>query len=737
MRQEWLAGRHPSVCARLPAGLSLARSRRVPQRVSRALTADEVPAYQTADLRVAWQVTPSIQFSVTGRNLLQPGHEEFASDTGVLVGMRRPGYAQIALGQEWDRRRMTPFRGFRDQPIARKALILGVVPTICALVLASAASFGATYLTARREAFQDLTSQASIVAEHVGAALAFNDRKTAADTVRALRAKDNIESVCIYDATGAIFAAFGRTGSGCELTLLARLRDRGNGILVQHQATVGQRTVGTVVITGNLSHMFAWLRIAVVWIVGAMVSGLLVALAFTRRLQESIAGPIVDLARTADRISKTEDYSVRAEKTTGDEVGRLVESFNAMLDEIQRQNDALIVEIADRKRAEHLKDEFLAAVSHELRTPLNAILGWLQILRSTTPTPERTARALESLERNASSQARLIEDLLEVSRIVTGKLQIRTDVVDLRLAVRAAADVVAAAAAARSLRVTLTLPPTPALVSGDRDRLQQVVWNLLSNSVKFTPPGGVITVDLVANGSDYVLTVADNGVGIAPEFLPHVFERFRQADGSMTRQHGGLGLGLAIVKEATELHGGTVAVSSDGLGQGATFRIRLPQLVAAAAEDLPPAEPRPSTTKNLLAGLRVLIVDDDEDALEIAATALAQAGAETCTVASGPDAAASWETDPMDVLVCDLAMPVMDGFQLLSRIRTIDRGAGRVTRAVALTAYAGEEYRRRSLVAGFLAHVPKPYGADELLRAVATAAGAEFPGTEASVRGLS
>lgn len=632
---------------------------------------------------------------------------------------------------------MKPLQSFRDQPIARKALILGVVPTICALILASAASFGATYLGARRVSFQDLTTQAAIVAENVSAALAFNDRQTAADTVKALRAKDNIESVCIYDAAGNIFAAFGRTGSGCELTLASRLQDRGNGILVERAATVGQRTVGTVVIAGNLSHLFAWLKSAAIWTIGALIGGVLVALAFTRRLQGSISEPIINLSRTADRISKTEDYSVRAEKTTGDEVGGLVDSFNGMLDEIQRQNDALIVEIADRKRAEHLKDEFLAAVSHELRTPLNAILGWLQILRSTAPTPERTARALESLERNASAQARLIEDLLEVSRIVTGKLQIKTDVVDVRVAVRAAADVVAAAAAAKSLQVTIKLPSTPALVSGDRDRLQQVAWNLLSNSVKFTAPGGVITVELVASGSDYVLTVTDDGLGIAPEFLPHVFERFRQADGSMTRQHGGLGLGLAIVKEAIELHGGTVSVESRGAGKGATFTVRLPQLVASEQPELPSAEPRPSTAQNLLAGLRVLIVDDDEDSREIAATALAEAGAEAHTASAGLEATAAWAAQPMDVLVCDLAMPGMDGFQVLNRIRQIDRAAGRTTRAVALTAYAGEEYRRRSLVAGFQVHVPKPYGADELLRAVATATRAETAGSEPSLQGLS
>jgi signal transduction histidine kinase/CheY-like chemotaxis protein len=632
---------------------------------------------------------------------------------------------------------MQAFRRFRDQPIARKALILGVVPTICALILASVASFGATYLTARRNAFQDISSQATIIAENLSAALAFNDRQTAADTVRAIRAKDNIDAVCVYDAQGRIFTSYTQAEAGCGPTLAAQIQHPGTGLVVKRDAVVGQRVVGTVIVTGNLSHLVAWMRLATIWTIAALAAGLLLALAFTRRMQASISDPIITLSRAADRVKRTEDYSVRVQKTTNDEVSRLVDSFNGMLDEIQRQNDALITEIAERKRAEHLKDEFLAAVSHELRTPLNAILGWLQILRTTDPGPERTARALDSLERNARSQARLIEDLLEVSRIVTGKLQINTDAVDLRATVRAAADVVGPAATAKSLRLTLDLPPEPALVNGDRDRLQQVVWNLLSNSVKFTPSGGFITVDLSSTTSDHVLTVTDNGIGIAADFLPHVFERFRQADGSMTRQHGGLGLGLAIIKEAIELHGGTVSVSSDGAGQGATFVVRLPQLVAPERPAEPAAKSAPPNPADMLAGLRVLVVDDDADAREIAATTLARAGAEVSSAASGAEAVARWTEQPMDVLVCDLAMPDMDGFHVLHRIREIDRAAARATHAVALTAYASEEYRRRSFDAGFKAHVPKPHSADELVRAVITAAQAQPSGSEASLRGLS
>ncbi len=253
-----------------------------------------------------------------------------------------------------------------------------------------------------------------------------------------------------------------------------------------------------MVIEGNLSLLYAWMRIQAFVILGALLGGTLVALSLTRLLQRAISRPVLDLAATADRVSTNRDYSLRATQTTGDEVGGLVQSFNGMLDEIQRQNEVLTIEIAERKRAEYLKDEFLAAVSHELRTPLNAILGWLQILRTTDGGEERLKRALESVERNARSQARVIEDLLDVSRMATGKLQVKMDVVDLCTVLAAAVDAVKPMATAKSLQLTLDLPSAPCLASADRDRLQQVAWNLLSNAVRFTPRGGSIDVSLSA-----------------------------------------------------------------------------------------------------------------------------------------------------------------------------------------------------------------------------------------------
>jgi CheY-like chemotaxis protein len=358
-----------------------------------------------------------------------------------------------------------------------------------------------------------------------------------------------------------------------------------------------------------------------------------------------------------------------------------------------------------------------------VRTPLNAILGWLQILRTTDPSEDRLRRALDSLERNARSQARVIEDLLDVSRMVTGKLQVKMAVVDLCAILAAAVDAVKPSAMAKSLRVDLDLPATSCLASADRERLQQVVWNLLSNAVKFTPAGGSISVSLSASGPDYVFTVRDTGIGITKEFLPFVFDHFRQADGSMTRQHGGLGLGLAIVKEVTELHNGSVTAASRGKGHGATFTVHLPQLIGMGRGIAPDAPRTPGAgLLQTCAGVRVLAVDDDPDSLEVVKAALTAAGAEMRIASTAGEAISAWQAEPGDVLLCDLAMPDMDGFQLLSRIQALDAAAGRsAAAAVALTAYTSDDYRQRCLAAGFHGHVGKPYTITDLTNAIIAA----------------
>jgi PAS domain S-box-containing protein len=370
----------------------------------------------------------------------------------------------------------------------------------------------------------------------------------------------------------------------------------------------------------------------------------------------------------------------------------------------------------EAEAANRLKDEFLATLSHELRTPLNAIVGWAAVLRGMALDLE-LRRAVETIDRNARAQSQLIEDILDVSRIVTGKLQIAVAPVDLVAVLGAALDSLRPTAAAKQIRVEVDLDPALPPVAGDARRLQQVVWNLLTNSVKFTPSGGTVTVSAARVGPQVRLQIRDTGAGIAPEFLPHVFERFRQADASTTRAHTGLGLGLAIVRHLVELHGGTVEAESAGPGQGATFRVWLPARpfppAPAAGEPLAVAEPV------RLPGVRALVVDDDPDTLSLLVTVLRGSGAETFAAGTAAAALETFLAARPDVLVTDIGLPGQDGFSLLAAIRGLPADAGGEVPALALTAYARAEDRERALRSGFQLHLPKPVSPDALLAAIA------------------
>ncbi|HEX8557548.1 MAG TPA: ATP-binding protein [Pyrinomonadaceae bacterium] len=400
-------------------------------------------------------------------------------------------------------------------------------------------------------------------------------------------------------------------------------------------------------------------------------------------------------------------------------------------------------EQAARRRAEEanrLKDEFLATVSHELRTPLTAITGWAHMLEKGAHDEGTLRHALAVIRRNAEQQRQIVEDILDVSRIVTGKLRLESERVELATVVRAALDTVGPAAEARGVRLRSTFDHGAAVL-GDPARLQQVVWNLLSNAVKFTPAGGEVRLEVSRLPAHVIVEVGDTGHGIAAEFLPHVFDRFRQADGSTTRRHGGLGLGLSIVRHLVEAHGGSVHASSEGVGRGATFTIELPPAPegdAAARQAGAPlfgepraggGTPRPSVpggeARRAAAGLRVLLVDDDEDTLEVLSTFLRRAGAEVATASSAGEALAALGRTRHDVIVADIGMPEVDGYELLRRVRSLDEGLGGRTPAVALTAYAGEGDRDRALRVGFQEHMAKPAEPDELLRVIERLAAAE------------
>ena len=368
---------------------------------------------------------------------------------------------------------------------------------------------------------------------------------------------------------------------------------------------------------------------------------------------------------------------------------------------------------AEAERASRTKDEFIATVSHELRTPLNAVLGWARLLRTGKHDATATARALEAIERSATTQAQIVDDLLDVSRIVRGRLRLDVRDADLGAAVEAAAETVRPAASAKGIELLLDLEEGAGAVRGDSARLQQVVWNLLANAIKFTPAGGKVRARLRRTTDTVRLDVEDDGVGITSDFLPHVFERFRQADSSPTRAHGGLGIGLAIVRHLVEAHGGSVSASSAGRNQGACFTVELPvpgDPVRPAARPAPqPAAPAPPATHEaILGGVEVLVVDDDPDTLEALGQLLAHAGARVTAAGSAAEALRAIGERRPDVLLSDVGMPGEDGISLIRRVRSLDRERGGSLPAAALTAYTQAADRERALAAGFQAFLSKP-----------------------------
>jgi PAS domain S-box-containing protein len=387
----------------------------------------------------------------------------------------------------------------------------------------------------------------------------------------------------------------------------------------------------------------------------------------------------------------------------------------------------------EAERANRLKDEFLATLSHELRTPLNAIVGWAQILQLKHDDPADLAEGLSVIERNAKAQAQLISDLLDVSRITSGKMRLDLQVIDPAQVLAAALDTVAPAAAAKEIRLERALDPRANAISADPARLQQVVWNLLTNAVKFTPRHGTVSVRLGRFKSQVEIAVADTGQGVSPDFLPHLFERFRQADASTTRTQGGLGLGLAIVKNLVEMHGGTIEAQSGGLGQGTTMTVRLPVAAlrpprASAGPDVPseamgqPAFAPRHPPADALAGLKVLVVDDEPDARDLLRRMIRAAGADVRVCGSAEEALSALAAFDPHLLISDIGMPQQDGYDLLREVRRRGWSADRLP-AVALTAFARAEDRKCALLGGFQMHVAKPADPAELVVALAALAG--------------
>jgi PAS domain S-box-containing protein len=440
----------------------------------------------------------------------------------------------------------------------------------------------------------------------------------------------------------------------------------------------------------------------------------------TRRLRKD--GTPIDVSITISPIKDRNGRIVGASKIARDITGRM--KFEHEREELLASER---VARTEAERASRLKDEFLATLSHELRTPLSAIVGWSQVLATGKASPADIEQGLDAIQRNARAQTQLIEDLLDMSRIISGKLTLNVQWTDLASVVNAAVDSVRPAADAKGIRLRKILDPHAGPVSGDPTRLQQVVWNLLSNALKFTPKGGAVDVLLQRVDSHLEITVRDTGIGISPEFLPVVFERFRQADASTTRLHGGLGLGLSIVRNLVELHGGTIRAESAGLNQGATFVVILPLAPIRTGESGEHPTSSRATALDVsqvdLSGVKVLVVDDEPDARALIGRVLTNCKAEVAVAASATEGLNQLASFRPHVLVSDIGMPGVDGYQFMREVRKRPPDQGGIMPAVALTAFARSEDRTKAMIAGYTVHVAKPIEPQELLATVANLAG--------------
>ncbi|HEX2268350.1 MAG TPA: PAS domain S-box protein [Pyrinomonadaceae bacterium] len=422
-----------------------------------------------------------------------------------------------------------------------------------------------------------------------------------------------------------------------------------------------------------------------------------------------------------------------------DDRGRLVSVLSLVLDvtareKAEQERAALLVRERDARRhaeeADRLKDEFLATLSHELRTPLTSILGWASMIRNGEVEGSNVTRALETIERNARSQARLIDDLLDVSRIITGNLRLDLNLLNLTPIVEAAVDALRPTADVKGIEVRTQFEPPECLVKGDPNRLRQVIWNLLSNAIKFTSRGGSVKIELRCVESNARLTVSDTGEGIPESFLPYVFERFRQAEASLSRRQGGLGLGLAVVRHLVELHGGRIRAESAGPNQGSTFTVDLP--LAQERRDPARAEERRreierrrsrSSDKVRLDGVHILLVEDDDDSRKLLGTMLKRYGAIVTSTKSAAEAFDMFSQEAPDLLISDIGMPDEDGYELIRKLRELPAGKGGQTPAIALTGYASRKDRERALAAGYHKHMAKPIEQSEMMAAIASLIG--------------
>ena len=611
----------------------------------------------------------------------------------------------------------------RARSVRQKVMVVVLATTVTALLVTALAMLLYETRAYRSAVVSDLTTQADILARATAPALAFDDPAAASENLALLRARPQILAAAITargrtfasyrapDAPADVlthFAADGGAGEGYTI--------RGREITVVHAIVENNERVGTVLILARfelLSRLTDYLGI----LAAVLIASLTAAVLLSAALQRGITEPILALADTAHRVMDRRDFSLRVPKTTRDEVGYLVDAFNSMLAEVGRRSEALEEtnrslsrEMEERRGAEDAlraadrrKDEFLATLAHELRNPLAPLRNALAILKLAGNDPDKSQQAREMMERQLSQMVRLVDDLLDVSRITTGKLSLRKELVELGGIVRSAVDTARPFIDARHHVLEVTLPPRPVMLAADPTRLAQVFSNLLNNAAKFTPLHGRIGLAVERDGGDVVVKVTDNGIGIDVDQLPTVFEMFAQVDQSLERTQAGLGVGLTLARRLTELHGGSLAASSGGPGKGSTFTVRLPLADTTAA-----AEHRPihDASNGATAGHRVLVVDDNQDFANSLALILRTMDNDVRVAHDGVTALELARQFHPDIGFLDIGLPRLNGYDLARRLRD-DDGTAAMT-LVAITGWGQEKDRRKAFECGFDHHLVKP-----------------------------
>jgi len=607
----------------------------------------------------------------------------------------------------------------RNTPIKRKLTLFILLTTSFALIFMGSALITYEVVTFRRTLAANMSVLAQIVGSNTTAALAFDDPKNAREILGALSAERQITAAAIYDDTGNIFARFPDTDvSEVATTIPERPGHDGyrfhRGALDMFQSISQQEggRLGTIFLRADLSAMYARIGVYAGLLLLVGVCSFLGTLMLASTLQRGVSGPILDLANVAQAVSERQDYSVRGTKYGDDELGKLTDAFNQMLERIGQTTEDLSAAKETAEAANKAKDDFLAVLSHELRTPLTPVLTTLAMMRDEEDHSPETLQDIEVIRRNVEVEARLIDDLLDLTGIMRGKLELRRQAVDIGLLIEhAMQNYCFQTAAEKNLRVSMNITATERYVFADSARITQVLWNLLQNSCKFTPAGGAIDIRVSNqvsrhNRADLVVEIGDTGIGISSEAMPRIFDAFEQGERTRGRVFGGLGLGLAISRAITELHGGTITATSQGQDKGTTMTIRLPTTAAPAG---PPIDGLRRSLRGKTKSLRVLLVEDHPDTAEQLTRLLIRAGHQVSCAATVKEALERGRTGEFDILISDLGLPDGSGYDLMRDFAQPQHIPG-----IALSGFGMKEDVENSMAAGFSRHFTKPVDWQEL-----------------------